>query len=114
MIKTGCFVSEWGELPRGVQKRDLQPCLGRLAPDTQPGAFKPDTLDQVSLKQICTQHGAFKADVYSTKCLKANHIFMFSANKILYSQEAFVVNKFDSGLDPTIVECLSEIVYPDR
>ena len=39
---------------------------------------------------------------------------MFSAHKILYSQEAFVVNKFDSGLDPTIVECLSEIVYPDR
>jgi len=32
----------------------------------------------------------------------------------ILNQEAFVVNKFDSGLDPTIVECLSEIVYPDR
>jgi len=32
----------------------------------------------------------------------------------IIKQEAFVVNKFDSALDPTIVECLSEIVYPDR
>jgi len=32
----------------------------------------------------------------------------------ILKQEAFVVNKFDSALDPTIVECLAEIVYPDR
>jgi len=32
----------------------------------------------------------------------------------IVKQDAFVVNKFDSALDPTVVDCLSEIVYPER
>ena len=41
-------------------------------------------------------------------------MYMTKINLILTSKDAFVVNKFDSALDPTVVDCLSEIVYSEK